>query len=237
MKQIELLKWDTEFFKFQVGELEIDSSNSLSDIKKALEKSLFRVVYIKIENPSKDDIKRIGCVAQLMDERVIFEKRVCNVPLSVSQRLEKYKGTMTSELLELAWTSGTFSRFNLDANFRPYFKQLYKCWLERSIQGDLADTVFLAYDGVLPIGFVTVASKNKMSGQIGLIAVSRDYRRKGIASLLLRNSEAWCYENEYKVIQVATQARNVSACRLYEKCGYKRKTRYGIFHYWNTWNV
>lgn len=232
MKQIELLKWDSEFFKFQVGELEIDSTNSLRDINKALDKSFFRVVYIKIENPTKDDIERISHVAPLMDEKVIFEKRVCNVPLSVSQRLEKYKGTMSSDLLELAWISGTFSRFNLDANFRPYFKRLYQCWLERSIQGDLADVVFVTYDRALPVGFATVASKDEMIGQIGLIAVSCDYRRKGIASLLLRNAEAWCHENEYEIIQVATQARNVSACRLYEKYGYQHKTKYGIFHYW-----
>lgn len=237
MKQIELLKWDTDFFKFHVGRLEIDSINSLSEIQKALDESFFRVVYIQIENPTRDEIEQINHVAPLMDEKVIFEKRVCNVPLSVSQRLEKYKETMTSGLLELAWTSGTFSRFNLDANLRPYFKQLYQCWLERSIQGDLADAIFVAYDGALPVGFVTVASKDEMSSQIGLLAVSCDRRRKGIASLLLRNAEAWCHENEYKVIQVATQARNLSACRLYKKYGFNTKKKYGIFHYWNTSNV
>lgn len=237
MYQIELLKWDTCFFKFNVGRIEIDSINSLSEIQKVLDESFFRIVYIQIKNPTRDEIEQISRIAPLMDERVIFEKRVCNVPLSVSQRLEKYKGTMTSGLLELAWTSGTFSRFNLDANFRPYFKQLYQCWLERSIQGDLADALFVAYDGSLPVGFVTLASKDKMSGQIGLIAVSCDYRRKGIASLLLRNSEAWCHENECKVLQVTTQATNLSACRLYTKYGFNTKKKYGIFHYWNTSNV
>jgi len=232
MKQIELLKWDTDFFKFPIGRLEIDSFNSLGEIQKALDESSFRVVCIQIENPTKDEIEQISRLAPLMDEKVIFEKRVCSVPLSASQRIEKYKGSITSELLALAWTSGTFSRFNLDANFRPYFKQLYQSWLERSIQGDLADAVFVAYDGSLPVGFVTVAYQEEMSGKIGLIAVSWDYRRKGIASLLLRNAEAWCHENEYKVIQVATQARNVSACRLYEKYGYQHKTKFGIFHYW-----
>lgn len=57
------------------------------------------------------------------------------------------------------------------------------------------------------------------------IAVKEDYRRQGIATLLLNNILDICNENNIKTINLEVNEENLSAIRLYQKFGFKEDGR------------
>ena len=84
--------------------------------------------------------------------------------------------------------------------------------------------------------FVCAKIENKVVGFAGIkivldtadimnIAVREDYRRQGIATLLLNNILDTCNEKNIKTINLEVNEENFSAIRLYQKFGFKENGR------------
>ena len=84
--------------------------------------------------------------------------------------------------------------------------------------------------------FVCAKIENKVVGFAGIkivldtadimnIAVREDYRRQGIATLLLNNILDICNEKNIKTINLEVNEENFSAIRLYQKFGFKENGR------------
>ncbi len=84
--------------------------------------------------------------------------------------------------------------------------------------------------------FVCAKIENKVVGFAGIkivldtadimnIAVKEDYRRQGIATLLLNNILDICNEKNIKTINLEVNEENFSAIRLYQKFGFKENGR------------
>ena len=84
--------------------------------------------------------------------------------------------------------------------------------------------------------FVCAKIENKVVGFAGIkivldtadimnIAVKEDYRRQGIATLLLNNIFDICNEKNIKTINLEVNEENFSAIRLYQKFGFKENGR------------
>ena len=58
-------------------------------------------------------------------------------------------------------------------------------------------------------------------GQITNIAVKRDFRHRGIGSMILEKLICWAKEHEIVVIGLEVRAGNSNALALYEKYGFK----------------
>ena len=216
---INLLEWDTKFFKKLIGRIDLGPN---FDLKYLNQLNDFDIIYIF--SPVMISIE-----APLMDIKVTYSKSI-EIHVSSLNNIvpfDIYKHDY-DQLLELTYQSGHDSRFLKDDSFGPYqFKRLYKQWIENSIN-DL-DTIVLIYlNQDIIEGFVTV-KKDKSNAQIELIAVNPNNHGKGIGRNLINAVE----NNLPKGIRlfVATQETNVGACKFYENLGFSLVKKEYIYHH------
>ena len=216
---IERLKWDSEFFGFGVGRLvgEIESENALRDALAAGSAQGLTLIY----GECAGDDERAHEISLACGGRFVDTKRTYTVPLQRSP-LPPVEGIVPvsdanaytrRQLRQLAWQSAVFSRYRVDPNMPPgSWRRMYAIWIERSVQGELADAVLVATinanDRVRIAGMVTVSHRGD-EGSIGLLAVDARWRRGGIGSRLLCAAASWCAERRCAHLSVVTQGDNV----------------------------
>lgn len=228
--KIETLTWDSEFFGFPVGKLLLQANDDWNEARTLLEHSDRILVYIQTDNRNTSLIAQISTHAPLYDRKTCFRKQLQGTP-RWPDTITEYQGPLLPELLQLALTSGEFSRFRQDPRLQTRFEQLYTIWIEKSLAKQMADAVLVSKDNAQITGFATVSAKDS-TGQIGLIAVSPDCRGKGIASQLLQAADAWYTLHHCQDAAVITQRDNSPACNLYHKNGYAISECTAICHWW-----
>ncbi|CAA6676546.1 MULTISPECIES: GNAT family N-acetyltransferase [unclassified Lentimonas] len=224
--KIEKKDWDSDFFGFPIGHIQLDET---APPEKLLRDSDFELVYISTHRRTPKLTEKILNSCTYIDERCTYQKQVSQVSPSAVNVID-YHGSLTPEIRELALLSGVHSRFQKDPNLRPKYIELYTCWIEKSLTGEIADRVLLAYMDDVAVGLITL-KKEMMQGQIGLIAVSPEHAGKGIGSELIRASDFWYNEHETHSAVVVTQQQNQAARRLYEKNGYELSSMDSIYHW------
>lgn len=210
---IEFLAWDSEFFGFKIGRLNLQDANY--DEAEAKEEG-FKCVYLYASQP----LKTLPKSATLMDERVEYSwirrpDNTENAPHIVQAKAEDL-----TQLLPLVPGAFTDSRFYRDSRFdRARVQQFFERWLENSFCG-FADYVLTDSQRQ---SFVTV--KND---RIGIIAVGTEARGRGLGKALLAEVQ----NRSQGHIWVATQSQNLSARRLYEACDFHISETAYIYHSW-----
>ncbi|MCX6266778.1 MAG: GNAT family N-acetyltransferase [Bacteroidetes bacterium] len=227
------LDWDTSFFKRKIGRIDLFTSDEskLIDILEIKINENYDLFYLYTGSRllSVDTQEKYN--AKLVDRKVLYSKHIQSQ--SDETDIEEYSDTQISQnLIGLAYQSGTYSRFK-DNKFMPGdFERLYKTWLENSIQGIIADKVFVSWNHGDIYAFVTVKIHNE-TGVIGLISVSPELQGKGIGLKLIRKVECFLHEKGIKTLLVATQAENDIACRFYQKAQFLIKEENNIYHIWH----
>ncbi|NJK98058.1 MAG: GNAT family N-acetyltransferase [Bacteroidales bacterium] len=207
-EQISLLKWDTDFFGFKTGKLNL-IDEELGNLLCICKKKEFRLVYLFSDPENKslhEKCRQNGGI--LVDEKVTFEKKpVQSDP--IAKDIEFYKLSLPEvKLYDLALQSGVYSRFNLDHNFtRDIFPKMYKEWIEKSVNGIMADKVLVYKVDNSIAGFVSLSLKKDFA-QIGLIAVDSKFRNKSIGKKLIQASEKICLDKNVNNLVVVTQKAN-----------------------------
>nr|WP_255502196.1 GNAT family N-acetyltransferase [Algoriphagus sp. AK58] len=79
-------------------------------------------------------------------------------------------------------------------------------------------------------GFVSCSISGKMA-QIGLIAVDKNQRGKGLGKKLVRAAEDFALQSGAQTMTIGTQQANVPASRLYQSLGYELVERMYVYHY------
>lgn len=223
---IERLPWDSDFFGFPVGKLALDERDqaiTLFDIQHDV--TDFHVCYIF----SQTELKNEACLFQ--DEKVVFEIMTNQLAPYWNESIivgapQDYEG-----LLDLALSSGAYSRFKLDTKFVSQFAKLYAEWLMRSLCKELADEVFVFRKQNLNAGFVTVKTKSGIA-EIGLIATDEHFRGCGIGTSLMNAVLNYAQAHGCDKVRVATQRRNQQAIDFYIKNGFKEVENIFIYHLW-----
>jgi dTDP-4-amino-4,6-dideoxy-D-galactose acyltransferase len=218
------LPFDSNLFGYPVGKAEISGNwNEEAFLEEATN---YQLVYIFSEN----HLPIIGSSIQLIETRVVFGKELTgsqpidSVPIAIG--IKKFEGNLNSELRSLAIQSGTFSRFNVDTRLiAGEFEKLYKLWIQKSVEEGV---VLVADDNA---GFVSCSVKED-TAQIGLIAVDKNQRGKGLGNRLIQAAEAFAFAKGAKKMKIGTQEANHPACSLYSKLGYEVVERVGVWHYW-----
>lgn len=77
-----------------------------------------------------------------------------------------------------------------------------------------------AYEGDRLVG-VVVATSDGRKGWINRLAVDPDFRRKGIAKTLIKESEKTMRKHGLRVFCALIEDYNKSSMQLFKKCGYK----------------
>ena len=222
---IKKLPWDSDFFELKIAEI----SNQKTTTNKNLED--FDLIYYKSKESFTIKIK--GFKNSFSEIKILFVKDILSNKIE-DNNIFSIKKTVfnVSEIYELAYESGKFSRFNLDPKFNHNkFIELYKKWVDNAMNNSFADDLIVYKESDKILGFVTY----QISGDeatIGLIAVNPDFQGKGIGSKLLNHVEQHLFNKKIKKLYIPTQKSNKTACDFYSKLGYNIHEIIHIKHYW-----
>ncbi|MBV4356066.1 GNAT family N-acetyltransferase [Pinibacter aurantiacus] len=232
MKTVE---WDSNFYKKKIGKISIVNQTVkefVCEIENARENN-FDLIYVFVEDknvPIEDYLKRHS---QCFDEKVVYVKPI-DSSADKPSKVFVYDGPANEQLIHLGFEAGKFSRFGIDPRLSPYFKTMYKLWIENSINKSFADFLICKYSESEPqiiTSFVTGKADGNV-GRIGLIATNPLYQGKGIGREIMKASEYHFLQSGAVDIEVATQLENKIACAFYSSIGFKIKTITPIYHYW-----
>ena len=237
--QVQPLEWDSNLLGFPVGRLAAQqmSAACLATVVAQSRQTGIRLIYLVVDPADAGTAAiAIQAGAWLADRKVTFA-RATNTPLAPIQATVAGSGTIfstttfTPQLEQLAWLSGAFSRFRLDAQFAPHvFTDLFTRWLRASLTSEIARVV-LAY--VLPTGKeagLLTLGKQEGKAYIGLLAVAA--RRQGIGQQLVEAARQKAHHWGCPTLQVVTQRDNEPACRFYAQCGFELVREEHIYHLW-----
>lgn len=226
MKSIEFLEWDSGFFQKKIGKVILGNEDKFEDFQIRE----YDLVYVFSENDKLN--------YPLVDKKVVLEfESIKSSEMSFDANCANFYDSEKNqyyELLSLALQSGSFSRFNIDKNFRNNeYEKLYTAWIDKSISKELSTDILIKEIDSKIGGFLTMASKTNKVAEIGLLAVDDKLRGKGIASDLLSTAIAYAKFSGFEKMQVTTQADNIPAMNLYLKSGFKILSTTFIYHIWN----
>lgn len=234
--ELKKLEWDSKFFGREVFAINLHSEDLLvnnREFNKTLQETGADLVYLFLAERNIDlheQLIKNGAI--LYDEKVSYSKEVTPEEIPPSKDIQIYKGGLTDELLELAFLAGHESRFKKDPRLSPYFESLYRLWMINSLNGILADRVFVyrADNEIKGMACCKVIDSN--SGNLGLIATNKAYQGKGIAKELLHATNEFYRTSNLKFSTVVTQRSNLNACHFYEKAGFVEYKTEFIYHLW-----
>jgi dTDP-4-amino-4,6-dideoxy-D-galactose acyltransferase len=187
---------------------------------------------------SKDEESQIAArklQGFLCSKQVTYVADLKNLPRKIesSEEVETYAEKIPNLDLEtLAFAAGTYSHFKIDPKFPTHlFYKLYKTWIANSTSGEIANAVLVVRRKEQIVGMITLGKKNGR-GDIGLLAVSPDYRGQNIGTHLVQAAQVNFRRAGLQVSQVVTQTANKPACNLYENCGYQIEKIENFYHFW-----
>lgn len=229
----QVLEWDSSLLEKKVAKVSynIKSADKLHNVLLLMRKK--GVVLAYYESKKRIPLKLEQYFnGKLVDIKTTFITNLINNKLSY-ENIKPYESSINIYDMErLSIQSGIYSRFNMDPDFpKDKYIKLYTTWIKKSISKELAKEVLTLLDDNIVIGMITLGEQNKR-GDIGLIAVDNNHRGKGYGKSLITAAHNWFINHGYKTGQVITQERNISACKLYTKCGYHIENKSYFYHFW-----
>ena len=102
--------------------------------------------------------------------------------------------------------------------------------MKESLRNNKSELIYIAKLDEKAIGFICGQVYSSIcytsnQGEMTELYVREDYRRLGIATMLVKNLENELINNDVHEIKIITGKKNLSAQQLYEKCGYDYKRR------------
>lgn len=174
----------------------------------------------------------------LVDIKTTYAKSIIKMvdqvyPISTNILDNPVEERIKHQLFELGKLSSVYSRFRLDKSFPVgSADKLFQIWVENSINGSMADVIFVEYLDDVIAGMISVAISSNKEATIGLLAVSPEFQGRGIASKLLLSAESYSKTKKIQTLLVATQNHNVPAMKLYKRAGFEIISKVHIYHLW-----
>lgn len=233
-----ILDWDTNFFGFTVACIEQNFLKEGKDsgiLQQLLDKDVMLSYYfsdspLDTENFSEDfDVL-------LVDEKVPLIKRL-NSKAVTHPKISLYdRDTAEDKLIQLAIRAGEQSRFKSDPNIpEGKFEELFKIWIEKSVEKEIATDVLVYKENSEIVGFITVQVKDGKP-YASLMAVQNEYEGKGVAFALMNAVEDILTSRGYLDVFSSTQANNRKALLIYSRHGMELLDPVYVYHIWNKKN-
>lgn len=230
MFKIERLDWDSSFFGYEVGKIEVNDF-AFFDFDNFIQRTKeFKLTYFF----SKEVITLPN--VPLVDRKVVLFQACTEIGEVNNIMIQSFNAEKHSfdELKELALESGIYSRFYSDKNFKNQeYQKLYTRWIENAVNDDTTFDIVIAVSNNSIIGFATLNKKNSLLADIGLVAVSKNSRGLGVGKQLMQEAIVRSRKAGFKEIQVVTQLNNLAAMNLYKSTNFKIKEITNIYHLWN----
>jgi dTDP-4-amino-4,6-dideoxy-D-galactose acyltransferase len=136
------------------------------------------------------------------------------------------------DLLPIAASVHTDSRFFVDPGVpRERASELFRLWLRRSMNHEIADVVFVGEVHGRAVSYLTAKLVGD-SGSVGLVGVGEAARGRGIGMGMVRRALEWFASRGAREVSVVTQSRNIMAQRVYQRCGFLSRATRLWFHRW-----
>jgi len=229
----QILDWDTSFFGFRIARIGANHlrPSDMAAIDDWCEREKVRCLYLlAASNNIQTTMLAEGHGFHLVDIRITLQRQV-KPPYGHASHVRPVRPDDIAALSAIASTSHTDSRFYQDHGFpRSRCDEFYRTWIERSCKG-WAQFVFVFDRDDRPSGYITCHHDGE-NGQIGLMAVADWARGQRIASSLVETAISAFAEIGVRESTVVTQGRNISALRLYQKCGFAIRSVELWYHRW-----
>jgi len=239
--KIKFLNWDSVFFGYKIGALEITSAFCLPALTAIMEEAKatgYRLLYIKISGDKSliQEEKTSQYKLILADERLtyIMPVDVAAALPAVAPHVQKYQAAVPDkQLIDLALQSGAYSRFALDPNFKNQeFTKLYTAWITKIVTKEIPEELWVCTNAEQDlVGFVTIGF-DQLGAYMGLMAVNEINRRQGIAHSFIQIAHTRATQAACTTLRLVTQKANLPACRLYEKSGFVLSQTEYLYHLW-----
>lgn len=239
------VEWDTKFFGFPVGRINLSADFSSEKLAQTLDqvKNEYRLVYVFLKDKGPEEIASLSAPCKCYDRKLVFEKAVPKEAPELDHKLRLYTESACTKRLEmLAVISGQQSRFSRDPQIKPFYEQLFLTWINNSVLGGMADAIWTwRGDDGKPSGLATVrvvkhndptTGKVVKEARIGMLAVEEKYRRQGVATSLLKACEYWSVSLDLDKISLVVPADCPAYVQLCEKAEYQPGTEVSVYHYW-----
>ena len=241
MKIVELLEWDSNYFRFPVAQIQSRTikKNDLDEVLSFCSKNNVRLLQFKCDAHHRESI----VLAEkgkfhFVDVRLTLHKKLSitdnykdNLPADLSFR--KGKTSDISELKSIVTDLYTQSRYYFDTNFpRDDVHGFYQNWIEKSVLGNFDDLVWVLCQKDIPIGCCSVLYKNNKTASIGLFGIDPNFGGRGLGKILIDKVLLALSEKGILNVSVATQGRNYIAQRLYQKAGFCNEKMEIYYHKW-----
>ena len=251
----ELLTWDSEFWGFPVARVlgEELSQARAEAIDRWCRERAVRCLYFLVGSANRQAAHAAEAAAfRLVDIRMTFERHLHGIITSEETadpfpggldpalstpspglRVRPAEAADVCTLQRIARSAYRETRFYYDENFpRARCDALYETWIARSCQG-YAQAVLVADVEGTAVGYVTChVLKDGSLGSIGLVGVSGEAAGHGVGQTLVLASLDWFEARGVRTVEVVTQARNVPAQRLYQRCGFLTRQVQLWYHKW-----
>ena len=249
---LQMLPWDTKFFGYTTGRIDMPSydEKTLEMLLEEARRQGCKLLYVFMDGHTvlSPDIVR-GYTSGLVDTKVTYSYEVGpSNTVATAGSIRKFSGEQdVVQLYELAYQSGEYSRFRADSRVgEENFKRLYRQWIDKSLSGQAAestagtperaestaaDTTFVYVMDAAIRGFVTVQRKQPVA-TIDLLATDKSVRGRGIGSALLDYVKQDLRSSLAVRLEVATQKKNTTACRFYERNGFVLQSEVNVYHIW-----
>lgn len=231
------LDWDSEFFGCNIARLTVGrlTEDTAAHVRAWCKRNRVDCLYFLADST---DLTTVSLAEKhgfhLADIRLTLERPLKDsAPISpMTSAIRRGTSLDIPVLGQIATQCHQDSRFYFDPHFtRSRCDALYQTWIEKSLNG-YADAVFVAELDGEAVGYLSCHLPSPAEGQIGLLAVGSNGRGKGLGQNLVRESFRWFSSKGALRVTVVTQARNVSAQRLYQGCGFRTQSMQLWYHRW-----
>lgn len=238
-KEWRFLEFDSNVLKLKVASVNGCVTQQLERVlDDCVDKSIDLVYYSPVYDGVPTIEKYPGvCVAEtlLFEKKIVdFDVQAC-LPLSHTDvRIESCpKGPPASDLYELGFLAGEWSRFKVDPSLSDaQYEAMYAEWVRNSTQRIVADEVFVAYNENVAVGLLTIKQNSFGLATIGLLSVAPTAQRTGLGTALMQTAALWAFRARCTRVQVATQGANAGARGFYEKHGFSIVSSIPFYHFW-----
>lgn len=231
----QLLAWDSEFFGRRIARVTARclEPGQMDELREWVRHEKVECLYYLADAADTTSVRVAEDAGfRLTDLRVT---RVLEPLPSPSGKLEGIRPARPEDipaLRAIARVSHGDARFFHDPKLPPErCAALYETWIERACEGR-ADHVWVAEQDGLAVGYMTCVLVPPATGSLDLSAVASERRGSGIGERLVRASLGWFVRQGCREARVVSQARNLSAARLFERVGFRTASVELWYHLW-----
>lgn len=231
--KINKLKWDSEFFGFQVAEImgEEKDENLLLNIKNKLSSENIDLAYYRSDR----------ILPENSDDNFYFQYVLKRLPLYKEVKIHNLfhpnisvysQDTVDPDLIRLAQLAGRMGRFGRDPNITTQqCDKIFENLIINSVNKKLASEVLVYREEGKIIGFCSIKRMGE-EAYIPLIAVLPEFEGKGAAFHLMSAVETFLFDSECKVAIGGTQDFNKHAIKAFVRFGLKIGEPEYVYHIW-----